>query len=311
MAALGSGILVKLLEGMRNGEEKPVGEHRSALLQVTDIVPAELDEKDLWPKQGFYIKLSDSSHSAYVSLPFDQDELVLCNKIQLGQFIHVDRLEPGSPVPVMKGARPLPGRHPLVGTPEPLLRARRTGEKPASGHRRGSWEADGGAAAGGTASPAPAVRPLAFDVAEETPKKELAGGLRSQASPSPAMRRRMGNSDLEQVLSSPRGAMDSKVESSLLRKSSSVSRFPRSKSAFEREIRPPKSPFPSRSRADAKPILFSPAPALEKKVPPSPAPEKKTTPLSDDDEQTHPSLSLPGKLKSLGKVGDQSPPKPP
>ncbi|CAA7397588.1 unnamed protein product [Spirodela intermedia] len=293
MAALGSGILVKLLEGMRNGEENPVGEHRSALLQVTDIVPAELDEKDLWPKHGFYIKLSDSSHSAYVSLPFDQDELVLCNKIQLGQFIHLDRLEPGSPVPVMKGARPLPGRHPLVGTPEPLLRARRTGEKPASGHRRGSWETDGGGGAAGatgvSSSPAPAVRPIVFNFAEETPRKELAGGLRSQASPSPAMRRgRIGSSDLEQVPCSPGRAMDSKGENSLLRKSSSVL-----------------SPFSSRSRTEAKPILFSPAPAREKKAPPSPAPDKKTTPVSDDDEQTHQALSLPGKLKSLGKEAVQ------
>nr|GMD23294.1 Peptidyl-prolyl cis-trans isomerase FKBP4, N-terminally processed like [Ipomoea batatas] len=117
MAALEAGVLLKLLNGMKSGD-KPTGEHRSSLLQVTDIVPADLDEKNLWPEHGFYIKVSDSSDSVYVSLPFEQDDLVLSNKMQLGQFVYVDRFEPGSPVPVVIGARPLPGRQPLIGTPE-------------------------------------------------------------------------------------------------------------------------------------------------------------------------------------------------
>nr|GFB35270.1 hypothetical protein [Tanacetum cinerariifolium] len=83
-------------------------------------VPIDLDEKELWPKHGFYVKLSDSLNSIYVSLPFEKDDLILSNKIQLGQFIHVEKLERGSPVPVAKGVRPVPGRHPLVGVPEPL-----------------------------------------------------------------------------------------------------------------------------------------------------------------------------------------------
>ncbi|GKC10488.1 hypothetical protein Tco_1007270, partial [Tanacetum coccineum] len=128
MAQLAPGILLKLLNGMNSGV-KPTSEHRSSLLQVTDIVPADLDEKDLWPKHGFYIKVSDSSHSIYVSLPFEQDDLVLSNKMQLGQFIYIDNLEPGSPVPIAKGAKPLPGRHPFVGTPEPLMGLRGKGEK--------------------------------------------------------------------------------------------------------------------------------------------------------------------------------------
>ncbi|KAF2292734.1 hypothetical protein GH714_027714 [Hevea brasiliensis] len=128
MAALAPGILLKLLNGMSTGT-KPTSEHRSSLLQVTDIVPADLDEKNLWPKHGFYIKVSDSSHSIYVSLPSEQDDFVLSNKMQLGQFIYVDKLEPGSPVPVVKGAKPLPGRHPLVGTPEPLMGLREKGER--------------------------------------------------------------------------------------------------------------------------------------------------------------------------------------
>ena len=80
------------------------------MLQVTDIVPAELDEKDLFPKHGkFYVKVSDASHSIYATLPLAQADLVLSNKLHLGQFVHVDRLDPASPVPVIVGARPLPG----------------------------------------------------------------------------------------------------------------------------------------------------------------------------------------------------------
>ncbi|GJU68600.1 hypothetical protein Tco_1254859, partial [Tanacetum coccineum] len=94
---------------------------KSSLMQVTDIVPIDLDEKDLWPKHGFYVKVSDSVNSIYASLPFEKDDLILSNKIQLGQFIHVEKLERGSPVPVAKGVKPVPGRRPIVGVPEPLM----------------------------------------------------------------------------------------------------------------------------------------------------------------------------------------------
>ncbi|CAN1249744.1 hypothetical protein LINPERPRIM_LOCUS7233, partial [Linum perenne] len=96
----------------------------------------------LFPKQGFYIKVSDSSHSIYVSLPSDQEDFVL---MQLGQFIYMERLEPGSPVPIVKGAKPLLGRHPFMGTPKPLMGLREKGNNNnqlnfrASGNRRGSW----------------------------------------------------------------------------------------------------------------------------------------------------------------------------
>ncbi|KAL4586922.1 hypothetical protein LXL04_011570 [Taraxacum kok-saghyz] len=120
MATLTPGVLLKLLHAMNSGV-KPTSEHRSSLLQVTDIMPADLGEKDLWPKHGFFIKVSDSSHSIYVGLPLEKDDLVLSNKIQLGQFIHVQKLEFGSPVPIAKGVKPLPGRHPFVGMPEPLM----------------------------------------------------------------------------------------------------------------------------------------------------------------------------------------------
>ncbi|KAJ7563380.1 hypothetical protein O6H91_03G107900 [Diphasiastrum complanatum] len=119
MATLTPGVLVKLLQNM-NTDVKVAGEHRSVLLQVISIVPA-LAGADLWPNHGFYIKVSDSSHATYVSLAEEHDELILSDKLQLGQFIHVDRLEYGSPVPLLKGVRPLPGRHQCVGTPEDLV----------------------------------------------------------------------------------------------------------------------------------------------------------------------------------------------
>ncbi|CAN0924013.1 hypothetical protein LINGRAHAP2_LOCUS33905 [Linum grandiflorum] len=139
MAALTPGVLSKLIEAMDRGKKKPTREHRSSILQVTDIVPVDLDEKSLFPK-GFYIKVSDSVNSIYVSLPAEQDDLVLSNKMQLGQFVYVDRLEAGTPVPVVRGAKPIPGRRPL--TPE-------TGEKKeisrvSNNNRRSSWGKIGG-----------------------------------------------------------------------------------------------------------------------------------------------------------------------
>ncbi|GLT58234.1 hypothetical protein SLA2020_311450 [Shorea laevis] len=119
MANLVPGVLLKLLQHM-NTDVKVAGEHRSSLLQVVSIVPA-LAGGELFPNQGFYLKVSDSSHATYVSLPDEHDDLILSDKIQLGQFIHVDRLESGSPVPIVRGVRPVPGRHPCVGTPEDLV----------------------------------------------------------------------------------------------------------------------------------------------------------------------------------------------
>eukprot|EP01018_Ginkgo_biloba_P027767 Gb_00943 [translate_table: standard] len=131
MASLAPGILLKLLQHMHS-DVKVGGEYRSVLLQVISIVPA-LAGSELWPNKGFYIKVSDSSHSIYVSLNDEDNELILTDKLQLGQFIYVEKLEPGSPVPVVVGVRPVPGRHPCIGNPEDLM-ARKTpskGAKPA------------------------------------------------------------------------------------------------------------------------------------------------------------------------------------
>ncbi|KAL4561604.1 hypothetical protein LXL04_033774 [Taraxacum kok-saghyz] len=160
MATLTPGVLLKLLDTMNSGV-KPTSEHGSSLLQVTDIMPADLDEKDLWPKHG--------------------------NKIQLGQFIHVQKLEFGSPVPIAKGVKPLPGRHPFVGMPEPLmgLKGKREINHPIgnlhlnsklSASRRSSWSTKG--EHGICESPMSLMScPLMFD--QCTPMKESSSMIRS------------------------------------------------------------------------------------------------------------------------------------
>ncbi|XP_022843933.1 uncharacterized protein LOC111367348 [Olea europaea var. sylvestris] len=119
MVTLVPGILLKLLQHM-NTDVKVGGQHRSSVLQVVSIVPA-LTGGDLFSNQGFYLKVSDSAHATYVSLPDEHVDLILSDKIQLGQFLNVERLEAASPVPILRGVRPVPGRHPCVGTPEDIV----------------------------------------------------------------------------------------------------------------------------------------------------------------------------------------------
>ncbi|OIW03753.1 hypothetical protein TanjilG_30029 [Lupinus angustifolius] len=119
MTNLVPGVLLNLVHHM-NTDMKVSGEHRSSLLQVVSIVPA-LAGGELFPNQGFYLKVSDSSHATFVSLLNEDVDLILSDEIQLGQFVFVDRLEPASPVPILHGVRPVPGRHPCVGTPEDIV----------------------------------------------------------------------------------------------------------------------------------------------------------------------------------------------
>ncbi|XP_024526663.1 uncharacterized protein LOC9652636 [Selaginella moellendorffii] len=128
MAALTPGVLIKLLQSIES-DVKLGGQYRSVLLQVVGIVPA-LAGSDLWHNQGFYIKVSDSSHATYVSLAEEDDDLILSDRLQLGQFIHVDKLEHALPVPVLRGVRPLPGRHKCVGDPEDLVMSSSGGRNP-------------------------------------------------------------------------------------------------------------------------------------------------------------------------------------
>ncbi|CAI0543154.1 unnamed protein product [Linum tenue] len=120
MATLTPGILLKLLQTM-NSATRVTGDHRSPLLQVTGIVPALAGATDLSPNHGFYVQLSDSLNSTYVSLSDRDTDLILSNRLQLGQFVHIDRLDSDSPVPRVCGIRPIAGRHAFVGTPEPLV----------------------------------------------------------------------------------------------------------------------------------------------------------------------------------------------
>ncbi|KAG5564637.1 hypothetical protein RHGRI_000731 [Rhododendron griersonianum] len=122
MATLTPGILLKLLQSM-NSTTRVTGDHRSPLLQVIGIVPA-LSSPSLWPTHdGFYVQISDSLNSTYVSLSDPDADLILSNRLQLGQFVHLDRLLilPSSPIPQASGLRPIPGRHAFVGHPEPLV----------------------------------------------------------------------------------------------------------------------------------------------------------------------------------------------
>lgn len=105
------------------------GEYRSVLLQVVSIVPA-ITGSELWPNQGFFLKVSDSSHSTYVSLSKEDNELILSNKLQLGQFFYADRIEAGTPVPILFDVTPVPGRHPFIGNPKDLMQMLEPSEGP-------------------------------------------------------------------------------------------------------------------------------------------------------------------------------------
>ncbi|KAJ7946158.1 DNA double-strand break repair Rad50 ATPase [Quillaja saponaria] len=118
MANLASGVLLKLL-GEMNMENEPE-QRKPSLLQIRSIIPV-MAEDDLWPNQGFYLKVSDSSHATFVSLPQEEDEMVLSNKLQIGQLIYVEKLESTHLVPKIRGIKPVPGRHLCVGKPKDLV----------------------------------------------------------------------------------------------------------------------------------------------------------------------------------------------
>ncbi|KAF4391427.1 hypothetical protein G4B88_005498 [Cannabis sativa] len=128
MASLTPGVLIKLLQSI-NSNVKVRGDYRSVLLQVISIVPA-ISGSELWPDHGFFLKVSDSSHSTYVSLSKEDNELILNNKLQLGQFFYVERVKGGKPVPTLVEVRPVPGRHPFVGNPKDLMQMLEPSESP-------------------------------------------------------------------------------------------------------------------------------------------------------------------------------------
>ncbi|WOL16950.1 hypothetical protein Cni_G25738 [Canna indica] len=139
MASLSPGVLLRLIEDKDSSPSpggasprRPLLHSPLAVLQITGIVPA-VDDPNLCPDKGFYVKLSDASHSTFVSLPADLNDLILADRLQIGQFIHVRRLEPASPIPVLRDFRLLTGRHPchhgtvnLVSPPVPTTVAANT-----------------------------------------------------------------------------------------------------------------------------------------------------------------------------------------
>lgn len=121
MASLTPGVLSKLLKHAGDRNYKVIGEYRTPLLQVVEIVPTLSTDDDLWRTKGFYLKLSDSEHAAYASIADEDVDLIRGDKIKLGQFVYVSRLEYGKPVPVIRGIKPVPRPRSLVGTPKDLI----------------------------------------------------------------------------------------------------------------------------------------------------------------------------------------------
>ncbi|XP_010420051.1 PREDICTED: uncharacterized protein LOC104705691 [Camelina sativa] len=120
MAELRSGVLFKLLEEMGVGKVRRDVDHRPVMLQIRSIIPV-LAAGGLWPNKGFFLRISDSTHSMYVSLPREENDLVLYDKLQIGQLIFVEKLEFAYPVPMIKGIRPTPGRRACTGDPIDLI----------------------------------------------------------------------------------------------------------------------------------------------------------------------------------------------
>ncbi|XP_022896161.1 uncharacterized protein LOC111410164 [Olea europaea var. sylvestris] len=120
MVSLKNGVLVKLLHEMEMEEKELDDVQKPALLQIRSIIPV-LEEGNLWPNRGFFLKVSDMAHQMFVSLPQEEDEMILGNKLKLGQFVYVQKLEKATPVPLLRGINPIPGRHPCEGTPEDIV----------------------------------------------------------------------------------------------------------------------------------------------------------------------------------------------
>ncbi|KAL2254559.1 UNVERIFIED_CONTAM: hypothetical protein Sindi_0250600 [Sesamum indicum] len=120
MASLKNGVLLKLLEDMKMEDIALDDDPKPVLLQIRSIIPV-LEEGDLWPNRGFFLKVSDLSHAFYVSLTDQQNEMILGNKLKLGQFIYVEKLEKAEPAPLMKGVTPVPGWRPCEGTPVDII----------------------------------------------------------------------------------------------------------------------------------------------------------------------------------------------
>ncbi|KFK31170.1 hypothetical protein AALP_AA6G078100 [Arabis alpina] len=126
MASLTPGVLSTLLNiATGNSVSSPslLSSHRSPLLQVIEIVPCLSD--DQWRSDGFFIKVSDSLHAAYVAVSSGDDaDLIRSNEISLGQFVYILgglHVEKDFPVPIIRGLKPVPKRRVCIGNPSDLV----------------------------------------------------------------------------------------------------------------------------------------------------------------------------------------------
>ncbi|KAL0365304.1 UNVERIFIED_CONTAM: hypothetical protein Sangu_0628000 [Sesamum angustifolium] len=88
MASLKNGVLLKLLEDMKMEDIALDDDPKPVLLQIRSIIP---------------------------------NEMILGNKLKLGQYIYVEKLEKAEPAPLLKGVTPVPGRRPCEGTPVDIV----------------------------------------------------------------------------------------------------------------------------------------------------------------------------------------------
>ncbi|KAK6945987.1 Protein of unknown function DUF936, plant [Dillenia turbinata] len=119
--SLESGILVKLIDQIGVNENEASEDPKPVLLQIRSIIPVMADDDLLWPNKGFYLKVSDSSHAAFVSLPHEHDDWILRNELQIGQFIYVQKIKSSYPLPIIRGLDLVPGVHPLIGSPKDIV----------------------------------------------------------------------------------------------------------------------------------------------------------------------------------------------
>ncbi|KAJ1697470.1 hypothetical protein LUZ63_005982 [Rhynchospora breviuscula] len=118
MSSLQPGVILKLLQAADPSSRKdtiPLTGHLvPAILQVTGITPAVAGPDIFAGHQGFYLRLSDLSHSSYFSLPAEHDDLILADRLHLGQLLQVNCLKPSVPVPILHEFLVLPGRFPCL-----------------------------------------------------------------------------------------------------------------------------------------------------------------------------------------------------
>ncbi|KAI6681793.1 hypothetical protein NL676_035674 [Syzygium grande] len=109
MAILTHRLLLKLLQSTNSSNTRvarraplrppPGHRHRPRPLQALS---------HLWPNHGFFLHLSDSRRSTYVSLSDRDADLILSNRLQLGHFLYLDRLLVASPAATPSLAPPSP-----------------------------------------------------------------------------------------------------------------------------------------------------------------------------------------------------------